>query len=225
MSAETRGIREAAFLEDLEEIIAEADIDQPAGHGAGYSVSFEHAHVREALTKHFPEPKRDEGVLRLAWLGLLGHFARLGQERAEARPSCQLCGGEVQGWTCQACFALFEEDAEGRLVLDKEAMAQPSSFAPIPAGSEVWVRMRLATDFHSPNIWPGMRWPGNHTPGSCIRAHPETESLTREVEALRAAGKSLAEFPFARVSMDNTLKADLRFRLDALDAALKGPNG
>lgn len=62
-----------------------------------------------------------------------------------------------------------------------------TEFTPIPSGSEVWVRNRLLSDHHSPNIWPGLGWPENHTPGNCIRHHPDTEALTREVDALRAS--------------------------------------
>lgn len=33
-------------------------------------------------------------------------------------PTCQACGGEIEGWTCQSCARLFRENPSGALVMD-----------------------------------------------------------------------------------------------------------
>jgi hypothetical protein len=40
--------------------------------------------------------------------------------------TCQKCGGEIQGWTCQGCGQVFRENDAGALV-----------FAPIEAGTSL----------------------------------------------------------------------------------------
>ena len=45
------------------------------------------------------------------------------QPSQQAGPHCQLCGGNVEGWTCQTCEAEFEEVA-GLLVLKSEKPSQ-----------------------------------------------------------------------------------------------------
>jgi len=51
-------------------------------------------------------------------------------------PHCQLCGGNVEGWTCQTCEAEFEEVA-GLLVLKSEPSKQ--------TGCDQWLSMAVAT--------------------------------------------------------------------------------
>lgn len=57
-------------------------------------------------------------------------------------PTCQKCGGEVQGWTCQECGASFRENDEGSLVFAcHEAPAEGAGEdSPITAA----IRARLA---------------------------------------------------------------------------------
>lgn len=49
--------------------------------------------------------------------------AALTPKEAPAAPTCQKCGGEVQGWTCQGCGASFRESDGGALVFNHEAPA------------------------------------------------------------------------------------------------------
>lgn len=58
-------------------------------------------------------------------------------------PHCQLCGGEVQGWTCQTCEAVFEE-VDGLLTLKCEA----------PHGSEA-VAWRVRAGVNHPLVERG----------------------------------------------------------------------
>ena len=73
--------------------------------------------------------------------------AILNPHESEA-PHCQLCGGEVQGWTCQTCEAEFEE-VDGLLTLKCEA----------PHGSEAvaWRWKYKGTDWRFGSEKPA--WP------------------------------------------------------------------
>lgn len=57
-------------------------------------------------------------------------------EARGAGPHCQLCGGKVEGWTCQTCEASFEE-VDGLLVLKSEAAH------PAPASAD---KLRVAVE-------------------------------------------------------------------------------
>ena len=45
------------------------------------------------------------------------------REDAQARPTCQKCGGEIAGWLCQQCPAEFRENDVGALVFGEETRA------------------------------------------------------------------------------------------------------
>ena len=51
-------------------------------------------------------------------------FAALTPRHEAPAPTCQKCGGEVQGWNCQGCGASFRENDDGVLIFDDEAPAE-----------------------------------------------------------------------------------------------------